>query len=94
MTIPQIIIPRPAKREEIELRQDADELYKIWREDKDASEPKFEWFNVRFVHDPEWRERVASISCARALGHPVWVVVAILFGVAQVSAILTRFWFR
>lgn len=38
--------------------------YQIWREENEAREPKWKPENIRFEHDPLWRNRLLSIQCA------------------------------
>jgi hypothetical protein len=80
MTLPQIILPRPAL--DSKAKQEIEDAYKIWREDKDAAEPKFRWFNVHHVHDPLWRERFMSLTLAASMRHPFWFGVGVCFAVA------------
>jgi hypothetical protein len=88
LTVPQILLPRPAKQEEIELRQSIDDLYKIWREDKDATEPPFRWYSVQHIHDPLWRGRFVSLTYAATMRHPFWFVVGCLFALAGAAPTL------
>lgn len=54
----QIIIPRAPTAQEIRIKW----RYEIWKQEKEAREPKFVIENIRFVHDPYWRERFFSIQ--------------------------------
>lgn len=39
-----------------------DSLYKIWKLEYDASLPEYKIENVRFVHDPHWRDNWLSVQ--------------------------------
>lgn len=61
-----IIIP-VIQTAEIERLQQAKilSLYEIWRSEYEARQPKFIVENIRFHHDPYWRNRTFSIQNAR-----------------------------
>jgi hypothetical protein len=61
------------------------ELYRQWRVEYEARQPQFIIENIRFEHDPDWRNNVASIQCAHDLNHWVWKATAVAFGVAQAA---------
>jgi hypothetical protein len=58
---------------------DYGELYQIWRKDRRAKFEQWRPTNVRFTHDPLWRERFMSITAARERRNIVWKMIAILF---------------
>jgi metal-sulfur cluster biosynthetic enzyme len=76
---PQILIPDPSPGPQTK------ELYQQWREDKRAVEEVFVPVNVRFAHDPEWREHWLSMTAAREQRFLVWKIVGWLFLGAQLS---------
>lgn len=57
----QIIVPDVPRPYEITVKVQ----YELWKEEKEAREPKFVIENVRFEHDPRWRERLFSITAIR-----------------------------
>jgi hypothetical protein len=77
---PTIIIPDEAGRADW-----LDPYYEHWKEEKEATEPKFVIENVRFEHDPNWQMRTISISKARTGTGPVWGTVRILFAIGAGS---------
>src|SRR5262245_26601850 len=71
--------------------------YQIWREDREISAVKWKPENVRFSHDPNWRNRLMSIQCIHdsikdgpsSFAGVFWVsVVAPLFALGGVSLAL------
>ncbi len=79
MAMPQIIIPDPRQDEDREkqlkayFQQREERLNGIWRP-----------VNVRFQHDPEWKEYWLSMCAARER-RGVWLYVSWLFYAAQAS---------
>ena len=73
----------PERYQEQKLRILFEELYADWYTQKVALEPKFIIENIRFDHDPQWREGLFSLTCAREGNHIFWKatkVVWILMG--------------
>jgi hypothetical protein len=68
----QQIIPEKS----LELRE-FDSLYKIWKLDRNAALPEFKIENIRFVHDPHWRENWLSVQYVGDGGR------ALIKGIAQ-----------
>lgn len=68
MTGIQLIIPHAPSAYQIRI----DWYYEIWKQEKEAKEPKFVVENVRFHHDPHWAHRVMSIQAAHDGNHVVW----------------------
>jgi hypothetical protein len=66
--------------------------YQIWREEKEAREPKFIIENIQFKHDPQWRERFWSLEAARECKRWEWQAVRILYlGAATAPYLLKLF---
>lgn len=72
MVAPNVIFPAPAQEQEIDKLVRSQ--YEIWRVEYLARQPKFRSENVRFEHDPEWRNRFLSIQSAHDGNHVVWKV--------------------
>lgn len=73
------LIPRAVQEQvELELRPIRQEQ----REPELIGPPRRDPRNVDFVHDPRWRERFWSLTCAKECNHPVWWVVAALYYLA------------
>lgn len=83
MLVEQQLFQRPEYGQE--------ELYRKWR--KAEAEREQHWIpeNVRFVHDPGWRETWLSIQSASDRTSWVWIVTAELFMAAHVSWLLAGF---
>ena len=88
--IPSVVVP------EVKPGPDSEELYKLyreWRLRKEDEAPPIE--NIRFQHSPNWRnETWVSMEAARQWHtgkYPVWTVVAVLYGIANVSMYIIRF---
>lgn len=64
----QIILPRQPSAYEIKYNWH----YEIWKQEKEASQPKFVIENIRFPHDPLWASRLMSIQSAHDGNHFVW----------------------
>lgn len=43
--------------------------YQIWKQEKAASEPQYVIENIRFKHNPEWRNRFWSIQATHDCKH-------------------------
>lgn len=71
-----VLFPRsicgPIIYDENRLRLLFEEAYRNWYDKKIASEPKFVIENVRFEHDPHWRNQFFSLTCAREGNHWFW----------------------
>ena len=39
-----------------------EQLYRVYKVEKERAEPEYRIENVRFIHDPEWRERWFSVQ--------------------------------
>lgn len=82
-----VVIPEVKYDERIQ--EGAAELYREWRSERDEQYPQSPLINLRFEHDPFWRERVFSIQGAREMRHPVWKVVGALFFAGSLSGYWT-----
>lgn len=69
----------PARYYREEYRVDFVELYADWRQKKAATEPEFVIENIRFDHDPNWRNKFFSIQSAHDHNHWVWKVTAVVW---------------
>jgi hypothetical protein len=83
--MPQVIFPSGYQVEVNRLRQQLDEAhFAFWRDWK-AREPEFKIENIRFRHDPQWRERFWSIQSAHSGNHWIWKATRIfMMGTGQV----------
>lgn len=59
--------------------------YQIWREEKDAREEKWVPVNIRFEHDPNWRNRLISIQCAHDGNILFWQVAKVVYVAAAAA---------
>jgi hypothetical protein len=75
-----IIFPYATHRE---FHQYLRSQYEIWRTEHEATQPRWVPENVRFRHNPEWREHFWSVSYIRAGHSPFWNGVGALFWIAQ-----------
>ena len=74
--VPSIRVPAP-------IEQQDGELYREWRAGVEEAYEGIVPENVRFEVNVDWRvERVMSIQRARALDHPLWIIVGMLFSFA------------
>lgn len=60
--------------------------YQIYREEKEAREPKFVPENIRFEHDPYWRYRFMSLQSAHDCDHIGWQIVRVMYAIASATA--------
>jgi hypothetical protein len=51
----------------------------------DATQPKFEPFNIRFMHNPNWRNEFFSVTCAADGNNTFWKVAHIVVDFASLS---------
>ena len=87
--LPTIIVPAPQEEPQKEVERKNAEARSHWlRQYRDLTDPLKLPRNTRFWHDPEWRERLMSITKAGAMDHPLWLGVAALFALG-VAAFLT-----
>jgi len=83
MTIPTIIIPDVGERRR-SATVDRVEFLRRWHEDYAAGRETIPPpYNVRHVHNPNWRNEACSIQSAHDWNHPLWKVVGALFTLAQ-----------
>lgn len=47
-------------------------LYQVWRQERADKFEQWQPENVRFVHDPEWKNRFWSVQCAHDGNHWFW----------------------
>lgn len=64
----QIIIPRAPSAYQLKINWH----YEVWKQEKEAKQPKFVIENIRFAHDPLWANRLMSIQAAHHGNHVVW----------------------
>lgn len=77
--IPQFPTPAINQRQLRHLGVDFAELYAHWRIGFEIAHPAPPIENMRFVHDPHWREGIFSITSARQRNHWVWKATSVLF---------------
>lgn len=80
MHIPQIPLPgvhKPSPNFEL---VGAFDLYRQWRGAYEQAHPAPPIENIRFTHNPEWRDSIWSLTNAREQRHIVWKATGIAFG--------------
>ena len=61
-------------------QQQLQHYYGQWRTEWEKQQPVFKVANVRFAHDPDWKNRFFSIQSAHDGGHWIWKATKIVFG--------------
>jgi len=73
-----IIFPAPYVIELSKLRQQLDEAHLAWAIEWKRQQQAFVIENIRFAHDPQWKERVFSLQAARDGKTWVWQAVRVI----------------
>jgi hypothetical protein len=67
------LFPSAYRIEHTQLRQSLEEAHYTWWKQWEAQrQSEFILENIRFEHDPQWRNRFFSIQSARDANHWVW----------------------
>jgi len=67
-----ILFPRPYVLEVSRLRQQLDQAHLAWAVEWKLQQQAFEIENIRFNHDPLWKQRFFSLQSARDGGTWFW----------------------
>ena len=74
-----------------------EQLYRVYKVEKERAEPEYRIENVRFIHDPEWRERWFSVQhsgdVTRAVLNAVTMPVKATWVPLEDAAFWIGFWY-
>ncbi|MGJ4889728.1 hypothetical protein ACQR1Y_16125 [Bradyrhizobium sp. HKCCYLRH3099] len=80
-----IIVPSPYVIEFSKLRQQLEEAHLAWALEWKRQQQDFVIENIRFAHDPHWKQRVFSVQAARDGNNWVWRVTRVILTCSGLS---------
>jgi hypothetical protein len=83
--LPSVLFPQPYVVELSRLRQQLDEAHHAWATEWKRQQLDFKIENIRFVHDPNWNQRLFSLQAAHDGKGLFWGAVHVVAGWGMLS---------